>query len=190
MPFTWANILTLSRVFAIPVYIYALYTLGDSYPLIPPAIFGAAALTDFFDGYLARRTAKVTEFGKIADPLADRLLIISAMIALYIKSSSLLPLWAVILLVARDVSMLAGSAVLLGRGVSLKISMAGKTSTAIILTALSLLPLEKLGPIAVRPLAIATFYVGLALSLATGLLYAGWGTKILLGKQGTDNIPA
>lgn len=190
MPLTAANIITLSRLGAVPVYLYVLFGMPTEHRFLALVVFGLAALTDFFDGYLARKLGSVTEFGKIADPLVDRVLIVTAIISLYVKAAGSIPMWALALAVGRDLVMLVGSAVMLANGKSLKIRMSGKVSTALILFALSLLTLDKLGSVSFRGAGLTTFYAGLVLSLLTGLFYLGWGTKILLSKQGSEGIPA
>lgn len=184
-----ANALTISRLVAVPIYLYILFGLGDGYRLLAIVVLALAALTDFFDGYLARKLGCVSEFGKMADPFVDRVLIISVLIALYIKVSGALPLWAVGAVVGRDALMLVGSAAILRSGKRFSVTFAGKLSTAILLTALCLLTLNGLGPV-FNIAGLAAFYIGLALSLVTGLIYVGSGTKLLLSKQGAGEIPA
>ncbi|MCL5291769.1 MAG: CDP-alcohol phosphatidyltransferase family protein [Actinobacteria bacterium] len=186
---TTANVLTISRLLAVPVYLYIFFAMGDGYRPLALVVFGLAALTDYFDGFLARRSGTVTEFGKIADPLVDRVLIMSAVIALYIKAAGFLPVWAVAVVVGRDILMLIGAAVVLLNRKSLQIKMAGKVATAIILVALSILTIDKLGNLYLRDVGLALFYLGLAFSLITGLFYLGSGTKLLLSKQGSEEIP-
>ncbi|MHB0977629.1 MAG: CDP-alcohol phosphatidyltransferase family protein [Candidatus Aquicultorales bacterium] len=183
------NILTVGRLIAVPVYIYILFGLGDEYRLLAMTVFGAAALTDFFDGYLARRLNAVSEFGKIADPCVDRVLIMSALIALYVKTAGIIPFWTVALVVGRDIAMLLGSGFLLAKGDRPPINMAGKISTTVLLASLCLVTLRTLAGIDFAGIGMPMFYGGVALSLLTGLFYTVWGTKMLLGKQGSARIP-
>lgn len=190
MPITVANLLTASRLAAVPLFIYLLFAFEGDYRYLALLVFGMAALTDLLDGYIARRTGTVTEFGRIADPLADRILIISGVVALYIKAAGRIPLWAVSALVSRDLIMIAGSGFMILSGKQPRVIMAGKVSTALTLVALCVLMLERIGPLELGKVGLALFYAGLALALFTGLFYFALGTKILLSKQGSEKIPA
>jgi len=78
--FTIPNILTIFRVFAVPGVVAAFYLNGNMQYWVAVSLFSAAAITDFFDGYLARRLDQVSEFGKLLDPIADKLLVGAALI--------------------------------------------------------------------------------------------------------------
>lgn len=96
-----ANRLTLARVFLIPIFILVLYVFdsktGD---YVAAAIFTVASLTDFLDGYIARRRNMVTDFGKFMDPLADKLLVASALI--YFVETGDLSAVIVIIIISRE----------------------------------------------------------------------------------------
>jgi len=92
------NKLTIFRVCLIPVFVLV-YFLVDN-PWIAASIFVIASLTDTADGYIARKYNLVTNFGKFADPLADKLLVCSAMICMV--ATAVMPAWAVILIIARE----------------------------------------------------------------------------------------
>jgi CDP-diacylglycerol--glycerol-3-phosphate 3-phosphatidyltransferase len=96
------NKLTLFRVFLIPFFVVILLTncLGDASNWVALGIFIVASLTDLLDGKIARKHNLVTNFGKFADPLADKLLVCSAMICLV--EMKLLPAWMVIVIIARE----------------------------------------------------------------------------------------
>ena len=93
------NKLTVLRVLLVPV-ICVLIGLGQFY--WAAAIFALAALTDFLDGYLARRDGLITVFGKFLDPVADKLLVLTAMIML--TGKGLMPAWAVVIVAARELA--------------------------------------------------------------------------------------
>lgn len=135
------------------------------------AVFGLAALTDLLDGMLARRANKVTEFGRILDPLADRLFISSMAVALYLKAGAP-PLWALMLLVGRDAVILAGSAWLRWRGQAISVTYLGKAATAVLLVAI-------LGLVASLPAGLWLFYAGLVLYLVSGFNYLARGKKLI-----------
>ena len=101
------NTLTLLRVLLVPVFIYLLSSptpfnlpQGDR-ALIAVAVFSIASLTDWLDGYIARKTGQITKLGKLFDPLADKLLTSSALILL-VALNSLVPAWIAIVIIGRE----------------------------------------------------------------------------------------
>jgi CDP-diacylglycerol--glycerol-3-phosphate 3-phosphatidyltransferase len=100
------NALTLSRIFLTPLFVVVLLTRTQGKEIYGAIIFVIAALTDFFDGYFARRRNQVTAIGKLLDPIADKLLVTSAFISLVeLKDPfgySLAPAWMVVIIVGRE----------------------------------------------------------------------------------------
>ncbi len=99
------NALTLSRIFIVPLLVVVLLTplsenLGVPRYILGVAIFVGAALTDYFDGKIARRRKQVSKLGKLLDPIADKLLISAALISLV--ENHLAPAWAVVIIVGRE----------------------------------------------------------------------------------------
>ncbi len=125
-------------------------------------IFAFAAFTDFLDGRLARATGTVSELGRILDPLADRVFISCTIAALTIAGR--LPIIGVALVVGRDIFMILGYKVLATRGVKLRVFFLGKTYTALFMLAI-VLCMADWGPWEIF------FWIGVAGSLLTGLLY-------------------
>jgi len=157
-----ANLLTVLRLLLIPVFIFLAFLPGRTALLSSAAVFGAAALTDLFDGLVARRTGTVTELGKVLDPVADRLLVLSVLVVLVLKGA--VPLWVAALVIGRDLAMVLGYKVVEARGAAPSVSLLGKTSTAVLLVSMALLILR-------LPGAIYVFYAGVILSLASALQY-------------------
>jgi len=120
------NALTIGRIVLIPVYVWLITTCdgGRSWPAA--IVFGVAGVTDQVDGYLARRWRVESPFGKIADPLADRLMIDAAVILLV--HADRLP-WLALLIPARDLVALAGTPILMGRGYEFRVNLLGKAAT-------------------------------------------------------------
>ena len=118
------NKLTLLRVFMIPVCLL-LWALGLSYPAA--AVFVLAAATDFLDGYIARKKNLVTVFGKFADPVADKILVLTAMIFLCVDGR--LPAWAVSVVAARELLVDGLRLVAVGKGNVIAAGWAGKIKT-------------------------------------------------------------
>jgi CDP-diacylglycerol--glycerol-3-phosphate 3-phosphatidyltransferase len=127
------NALTLARLVALPVLLVVLLRADGPTSRLGALIFGVVAATDLLDGYLARRLHAETRFGRIADPLADRLLVGVALVGV-IALGEVGPAAPVILIV-RDALTIAGFAWLLGRGVEMRVDMAGKVSSALTMVA-------------------------------------------------------
>src|SRR5919204_3659812 len=125
------NALTLGRIFLVPLLVVVLLTkfeghliLGVRKELVGAAIFGLASLTDWLDGYLARRRKQVTAFGQFTDPLADKLLTIAAFISLV--QMGLAPAWMVAVLIGRDFAVTALRSRAHARGVAMPASLLAK----------------------------------------------------------------
>lgn len=122
------NSLTIFRIFLIPLLVVVLLTRLPNKEFIGVAIFLAAALTDALDGYLARRRQQVTTIGKWLDPLADKLLVSSALIAMV--EMGLVPAWMVVILVGREVAVTGLRNVALAKGIVIEVSDLGKAKMA------------------------------------------------------------
>ncbi len=120
------NALTLIRFAAIPVFIWLLLDdrTGPSWPA--GIVFGLAAITDQLDGYLARRWHVESQFGKVADPLADRLMIDTAVVMLVVFDR--LP-WVALIILLRDVLLVGGYKLVVPRGYEFEVSRLGKIAT-------------------------------------------------------------
>ena len=120
------NALTLLRFAAIPIFIWLLLDerSGPSWPA--GIVFGLAAFTDQLDGYLARRWRVESQFGKVADPLADRLMIDTAVVLLV--AFDRLP-WIALIILLRDLILVGGYKVVVPRGYEFKVSRLGKIAT-------------------------------------------------------------
>ena len=121
------NKLSLLRVALIPVLVVCMYLPGWPMVLVSAAVFGAAAYTDYLDGHIARRDHIVTDFGKFIDPVADKLLNLSAMIML--THCGLLPHWAVIVILARELAVDGLRMVAVGQGRVIAAGKLGKIKT-------------------------------------------------------------
>ncbi len=150
------TLLTLSRIVLIPVFVLLVY----QHPILGAIIFGIASITDFLDGYLARRSGQVTKFGIILDPLADKFLVISALIVL-VDMERLSAIVAIILIV-REFLITALRVVALSKDIVIAAELGGKMKTAAQITAVFCLILT--GSIIDRYFPLVDLYdVGLAL---------------------------
>ena len=157
-----ANVLTAVRLAAVIPFAVLLAAAGHD-PSWPAAlVFAAASLTDFLDGYLARHTDRPSRFGRIADPLADRLLINMALVLLWYEGR--LPWWLALPVLLRDLWLM-----LLFRarhtGSQVAVNMTGKTATAVIMVSLVLLMVTR------APWPQVLFGLGIVLSLAAAARY-------------------
>ena len=125
------NSLTLARIFLVPLLVVVLLTrfegtviFGIGKSLVGAAIFGVAALTDWLDGYLARRRKQVTTFGQLMDPLADKLLITAALVSLV--QMDLAPAWMVAVILGRELGVTVLRSVAYSRGITIPASPLGK----------------------------------------------------------------
>jgi CDP-diacylglycerol--glycerol-3-phosphate 3-phosphatidyltransferase len=125
------NTLTVTRIFLVPLLVVVLLTtfegrmiLGVRKELVGAAIFGLASLTDWLDGYFARRRKQVTALGQFIDPLADKLLTVAAFISLV--QLGLAPAWMVAILIGRDLAITGLRSVAYSRGISIPASPLGK----------------------------------------------------------------
>jgi CDP-diacylglycerol--glycerol-3-phosphate 3-phosphatidyltransferase len=122
------NSLTLFRIFLTPLLVVVLLTRFPNRDFIGVAIFLAAALTDWLDGYVARRRGQVTTLGTWLDPLADKLLVASAFIALV--EMRLAPAWIVVIIVGRELAITGLRNIALVRGHVIEVSELGKIKMA------------------------------------------------------------
>lgn len=159
------NALTIARLAALPVFWVLLWQADEGSSIAAGLVFGAAAITDYLDGYLARRFGYSSKFGRLADPLADRLLIDSAVLGLWLHGR--LSVIAPILIIGRDIALLAGLRVAAARGYELSVILLGKTATAMLMLGLGLIMLTD--PSTRWP--VYVFDVGLILALAAGVIY-------------------
>ncbi|HVC84792.1 MAG TPA: CDP-diacylglycerol--glycerol-3-phosphate 3-phosphatidyltransferase [Solirubrobacteraceae bacterium] len=98
----WPNFLTVVRILLVPVLVVALVGHADNGDIFAAIVFALASVTDFVDGYLARSRDSVTTFGKLMDPLADKLLIVAALISLV--SLHRLAAWVAMVIIARELA--------------------------------------------------------------------------------------
>lgn len=156
------NVLTILRFVFIPVFVLLLLQEQEGPSWWAFAVFGAAGATDQLDGYLARRWHVESRFGKVADPLADRLMISTAVVMLVALGR--LP-WLALVLLARDVLLVAGYRLVVPRGYDFQVSRLGKAATWGLYASLCLVLVTEEG----TRWALACFWISLVLAvLAAG----------------------
>ncbi|MFO7571801.1 MAG: CDP-alcohol phosphatidyltransferase family protein [Gaiellaceae bacterium] len=156
------NALTIARFVAIPIFAWLYLRAGDGAAWGAGVFFAAAALTDQLDGYLARRWHVESAFGKVADPLADRLMIDTAVILMW--ATGRIPLVAALVVVARDLTLVIGYRVLAPRGLVLDVTELGKLATWVLYASLGFVLVTPEGT--TWPLVLLWIGIGLALAAA------------------------
>src|SRR3954451_22964419 len=136
------NALTIFRLVLVPVFIALILTSDGGHSWPAAIVFGVAAVTDQIDGWLARRWRVESEFGKVADPLADRLMIDAAVILLW--HAGRLP-WVALAIPARDLALIAGYKLVVGRGYELAVNFAGKAATWLLYASLAFIMVTREG---------------------------------------------
>ena len=162
------NKLTLLRICLIPVFVIVMLSQMNNFFLISCIIFILASITDFLDGRIARKHNLVTDFGKFMDPLADKLLVLSALICMI--DYNLVAGWMVIIIVARELTVSILRAIAADNGKVLAASGGGKIKTTSLMIAIILLLLGAnysnetivfIGTIAMYIATIFTLYSGI-----------------------------
>jgi CDP-diacylglycerol--glycerol-3-phosphate 3-phosphatidyltransferase len=136
------NALTVFRLILIPVFVALLLAADGGHSWPAAIVFGVAGVTDQVDGWLARRWQVESSFGKIADPLADRLMIDAAVLLLW--HADRLP-WVALAIPARDLALIAGYKLLVGRGYDFSVNLAGKIATWLLYASLAFVMVTREG---------------------------------------------
>ncbi|MBD2306830.1 CDP-diacylglycerol--glycerol-3-phosphate 3-phosphatidyltransferase [Chroococcidiopsis sp. FACHB-1243] len=162
------NWVTLSRLLALPLLLYLLPVPTATARWFCLTVFLVAALTDWLDGYLARKLNAITELGKFLDPLVDKLLVLAPLLSLIQLGQ--LPAWGVFLILARELG-IAGWRVssLTGTNAIAGANLWGKLKTVSQIAAIALL-IAPLSPAWYAP-ALGVFWLSVALTLISGLIY-------------------
>ena len=180
--FNVPNTLSLVRVFLAPlVLLFLSLRIETPLPYLPDVTWGEAlaavvfiiaSITDFFDGYIARRDKLVTNLGKFIDPLADKVLVISAMLALI--ELNRVPAWIVMVIITREFVVTGLRLVAAAEGVVIAASKGGKLKTVCQIIALIMLILN-------IPYGMAVMWLAMILTVWSGMDYLIKGSKIITG---------
>ena len=164
-PLNTPNILTVSRILMVPVIVVALLDETAEGDVIAAALFAVAALTDGLDGYIARRQRQETTFGKLMDPLADKLLVTAALVSLV--SLDRVAAWVAMVIIAREFAVTGLRSVAAERGVVISASWLGKAKTGLQVAAI-------FGLIAFEPTPVGVdilVYAAVAMTVISGADY-------------------
>jgi CDP-diacylglycerol--glycerol-3-phosphate 3-phosphatidyltransferase len=159
------NALTVLRLALIPVFVVLMLAADDGKSWAAALVFAAAGATDQLDGWLARQWRVESAFGKVADPLADRLMIDAAVVLLWLADR--LPWPALLLVVGRDALLVAGYKFVVPRGYDFSVNTLGKLATWVLYASLAFLMVTSAG----TDWPLWLFWTGVALAVTAGLLY-------------------
>jgi phosphatidylglycerophosphate synthase len=179
-PWTLPNAIGFARLAGIPVFLAVAFSSRNGHDALAAALFAVIGWADYLDGFTARLTGQYSRLGALLDPVIDRLLVISGMAVAW--NFELLPRWAIALVIARELFMLAVSRYGLRRGVELKINWPGRLGVAPTMGA----PFFAIA--GVHWLALTMLYAGLALSLLASVLYVRDGLRQLAARNDPPKV--
>lgn len=159
---TTANKLTLCRAVMIPIFLVLLYVDFTGHLWAALAVFILASVTDFIDGYVARHYNQITDFGKFMDPLADKLLVMSAMA--WFVEVAWMPAWAFFVVIARELAVTGLRLVAVEQGRVIAAAKSGKVKTACTMVGIILMlifPNATLRLVCVAVILVTTIYSGI-----------------------------
>jgi len=187
MKWTLPNILTLLRIMLIPVLVVVFYLPGWWMPLLCAAIFGLAAVTDWLDGYLARRLKQQSVFGAFLDPVADKLMVAVALVLLVESNHNLLFTIPVAVIIGREIAISALREWMseIGERATVAVSIIGKVKTTAQMVAILLLLYgAPVGGFPTHQVGVVLLYVAAVLTLWSMLIYIRAAWPVLFGKPG------
>jgi CDP-diacylglycerol--glycerol-3-phosphate 3-phosphatidyltransferase len=164
-PLNLPNALTMLRILAVPAVVVALLSETPNGDVIAAIVFALAAATDGLDGYIARSRESVTTFGKLMDPLADKLLIVGALLSLV--SLDRLEAWIAMVIIAREVAVTILRTIAAERGLVIAASWLGKAKTMLQIAAVIALIATNPSPVWVDVLV----YLALVVTVLSGADY-------------------
>ena len=187
MKWTLPNILTLLRIIMIPVLVVVFYLPGRWMPLLCAAIFGLAALTDWLDGFLARRLKQQSVFGAFLDPVADKLMVAVALVLLVEANHNLFFTIPVAIIIGREIAISALREWMseIGERATVAVSIIGKVKTTAQMVAILLLLYD--APVIGFPthqVGMVLLYMAAALTLWSMLIYIRAAWPVLFGRPG------
>ncbi len=179
------NMLTLFRIFLVPFLVVVLLTKFTGREFVGLGIFLLAAGTDYLDGYLARRTGKITRLGTLLDPIADKLLTSAAFISLVEMDPSHVPAWMVVIIIGREFAVSGLRSIAAQQGVDIPASSLGKGKLVSQVIAISLLILGyELGEL--RLTGTIALWAVMLFALASGIDYFIKFTRVYILDQPTN----
>lgn len=189
MQLNFPTVLTLMRIVLIPVFVIVYYLPFPWVHLATAAIFGLAALTDWLDGYLARRWNQTSAFGAFLDPVADKLMVAVALILLVQQHPSIIFTVPAMIIVGREIAISALREWMaeLGNRAQVAVSVIGKFKTIAQMVALLLLLFrEPVGVLPTETVGMVLLYVAALLTLWSMVIYLRAAWPVLMGRHKTS----
>ena len=181
------NVLTLIRLLLVPVYIL-LFALGDKYSAL--TVFLLASFTDLLDGRIARKYDLITDFGKLMDPLADKVMVVTAMCSMAIGNKAIqavIPWPAVIILFLKELIMVIGSSVMLRLNIVVYATMVGKAAQCMFIASLVAVYFHdffvELCAGWFMPLDLIMMWLSIALALLALVIYVSRSVRVIKEKE-------
>ncbi|MEM9292073.1 MAG: CDP-diacylglycerol--glycerol-3-phosphate 3-phosphatidyltransferase [Acidobacteriota bacterium] len=177
------NLLTIFRILLVPILVVVLLTKFPGKEFVGLFLFLLAALTDFLDGFLARRRQQITRLGKLLDPAADKILTSAALISLVEMNPEATPAWMVVAIIAREFAIGSLRSFAASEQVVIAASSLGKVKTVTQVIAISLLILyNQLGSL--QLLATIALWVAMVLTLISGAEYCWrFGNQLFIDRK-------
>jgi CDP-diacylglycerol---glycerol-3-phosphate 3-phosphatidyltransferase len=170
--FNIPNMLSLSRILSVPVFIVLMLEPTPGRALAAGIVFSLASATDWLDGYLARKWGQVTKMGKLLDPIADKILIMAALVTLVEIRSEVVHAWIAIVIIGREFAVTGLRAIASSEGIIIPAETVGKYKVgAQIIAVLSLLLDYYLMDVRLRDLGAIALWVAMVLSVYSAVQY-------------------
>ena len=181
-----ANAITWARIALIPVFVYLMYQAGSSRQMslelwLAVVVYLVATFSDYLDGYLARKLDVITPMGQFLDPLADKILVLAALLCMVGFRG--FPVWATVIIVVREVAIVTLRSAAMKRGNSMPAAHHAKHKTALQLVMVLAWLFPRTG--ALIPVQDVLLYAGVAITVYSGVRYGMLGRKLLTPAKGS-----
>lgn len=168
--FNLPNAITLLRILLIPIFVFLLVSPSSFKAAVAAIVFGLASLTDWLDGYIARRSGQITKLGMLLDPVADKLLIAAALILLV--DMNRIPSWIAVVIIGRELVVTGLRAIALSKGIVIPAEMAGKVKLIAQISAIILLLINgRLLGIDLLLIGMGALWIAMILAVLSGIKY-------------------
>jgi len=173
------NLITLFRLLLIPVFVILLISPTDQRLLIATIVFIVAAFTDYLDGVLARRWGAISNFGKLLDPLADKILVMAALVMLVglrsdVTGAPWIPAWMVVLILAREIWVTGLRGVAASAGLVIAAGQSGKVKSLLQMVSIAMILIHDRFVFQVGDYPVTLGHIGLNLLLVS-IFFSYWG---------------
>ena len=188
MLWTLPNILTIARVVVVPVIVGLMFVPDIAVRLLVVALFAAAAITDYFDGWLARARGQTSAFGRFLDPIADKLLVVIVLVMLIAEGGIAgVHIVAAVVIVAREILISGLREFLAGAAIAMPVTFLAKCKTTVQLLALTVLLLVPVVGDWAHYAGLALLWAAAAATAITGTDYLNRGVRHIVAQDRADS---